>query len=165
MGVLRIVEVLSESCEYLPSFSRPQLADTITSYERRALQGIVSISKKINEVSADDAFKFSDVFEDNVPLILHHANTGLTVMALVKGIEHAISSFGIGNTAALDGGDAFAAILTSGLKDSLHPLLICLSTLQQTVSGECIARPALQDLLFRHGDILLECWNQEEVWT
>jgi hypothetical protein len=165
MGVLRIVEVLNETCEYFPPTSKAQLADTAASYERRAVQGIVSISKKINEVSADDAFKFSDVFEDNVPLILHHANTGLTVMALVKGIEHAISSSGIENAAALDAGGGFATVLNSDLKDSLHPLLICLSTLQQTVSGECIARPALQDLLFRHGDILLECWNQDEVWT
>lgn len=132
------------------------MQETAIKYEQKAIHRFVAVSKRMNEVSHDEDFELSDTSDNKLPLILHHATTGLTAMALVKSVEHAITS-------ASPRGEPSQSteILSSELRISLSPILLCLSTLTQSVSGECMARPALQDLLRRYGDILLDCWNQD----
>ena len=136
-------------------------------YEKRAVQRIVDLTERINETSEQGDFRLSDVSENRLPLIQHHAHTGLTALALAKAIEHAISCGRLAqspSTFSLDPTDS--QIPTPEVMASIKPLLTCLSTLHQTISGACAARPALNDLLQCYGDIILDCWDEHmtKMW-
>lgn len=146
-----------------PNFS---LYETIRTYQKKAVEDFATISKHIVEASSGNKrFEVSDNFETRLPLISHHANTALVVVALVKAIEHTIcynSSRDEPSTANTKMNDGASAQSTESAA-VVRPLLVCLSNMDRTVSGQYLARPALQRLLRQHTDILLDCWYPEFV--
>jgi hypothetical protein len=135
-------------------------------YQRTAVSSMTTISRCILDTSASGEHAIFDTTEGSLPLIAHHANTSLVVMALVKGVEHAIklnaslqSTPKPSSTGVIDEELSAAWISLSGLK----PLLSCLLALQTTVAGSRTARRALRTLLRQYGDILMDCWSPEDL--
>ncbi|KIV80864.1 hypothetical protein PV11_08339 [Exophiala sideris] len=164
LGVLRVVEAMRMASRVLGTPSDAQTAKLATNYEARALRRIVAISERINEVSAHGDVRLSDVSEDRLPLISHHANTGLTALVLSTAIEHTISGAQLADLHSyLE--PTTPPILTSNVMASIKTLLAGLSTLHRTISGESAARPALRNLLRRYGDIIMDCWDENSTET
>ena len=107
---------------------------------------------------------FRESSEAKVPLISQHANTTIVVAALVKAIEHAIS---LNPSAQPSYGAVCSTTENLTLPESwvpaVKPLLACLSALDTTVSGAHTARIAMEDLLLRYGDILMDAWTPDEL--
>lgn len=84
-------------------------------------------------------------------------------MALTKGIEHTID-LNINGSADGPEWSGLTTFLNDSMdwKESTKPLLTCLVTLETTVSGVHTARPALEDLMRHYGDILMDCWSQDD---
>lgn len=166
MGLLRFFEIVKEAKDRIWGLEDMRTLEITARYRQQAISRLVAIAKCINEASTDVDFQHSDGLENKVPLILHHANTGLTVSALVKAVDHAVGSITTMKLASSDLGNRLTApSQPSDPSITLGPLLSCLSSISQTVAGQCTAAPALQDLLQRHGDILLDCWNPDMTWS
>ncbi|KAK4942857.1 hypothetical protein LTR10_017433 [Elasticomyces elasticus] len=164
LGVLRVVEAITMASKVLETPSDAQTAKLTINYEAAALRRIVAISERISEASAHGDVRLSDASEDKLPLISHHANTGLTALGLSTAIEHAISGAWLAELPSyLE--PTTPPILTSNVMASIKTLLAGLSTLHRTISGECAARPALRNLLRRYGDIIMDCWDENSTET
>lgn len=94
----------------------------------------------------------TDTRSTRLPLIAHHANTKLVVSALVKAIEHTIMYMNVCGPPS----DAQGELV--GIGHLVYPLLACLNALNLTISGHTVVQSALQLLMCKHGDILMEHW-------
>lgn len=161
LGVLRVVETMRMASRVLATPSHAQTANLAVDYEERAVGRIVAITERINDASAHGDVRLSDASEDKLPLMSHHANTGLTALALSSAIEHAITGTWLAEKPSTDYLEPTnPPALTSKAMESIKTLLAGLSTLHRTISGECVARPALRNLLRRYGDIIMDCWDE-----
>jgi hypothetical protein len=168
MCVLYNVELIRKVCYTMAAEAaaekRGTLLERARNYERGAVIQFASIATAINDASASGDFQLTEVSENKLPLISHHANTGLVVLALEKAIEHTISyAMSLTKSSTLE--DAGNAARTSPLPllpeawmESIRHLFVCLSTLDRTISGQCLARPALQELIYKYSDVILDCW-------
>lgn len=171
MCVLHDVELIKKACYTTATAVATEKGDTLLkramNYEKGAVIQFASIAKAINDASASGDFQLTEISENKLPLISHHANTGLVVLALEKAIEHTISyAMSLKKPSTLeDPEDAARAsplpLLPEAWMVSIRHLFVCLSTLDRTVSGQCLARPALQNLVYKHSDIILDCWYDE----
>ena len=84
-----------------------------------------------------------------LPFMAHHANTTFITIALTTAIEHTI--------------DMVLAGDFESEKNWLKPSLDCLLSLEHSASGRSSVRPALDRLVQRYGDIILECWSGDEA--
>lgn len=165
MGLLRFVEVVEQASKKLDSMDCIELTNAAYKYRQKAIRACAGIVRLINEASRGGGFRITELSESEVPFISHHANTGITVMALQKTIEHTIyASMPAKSGSSAYGAPQPVAFLPEEARESLQPLLAGLSTLLQSISGQCTARPALEELMQRHGDILLDCWNQDLLY-
>lgn len=168
MCVLYNVELIRKVCYTMVAAAavekRDRLLERARNYERDAVIQFASIAKAINDASASGDFQLTEVSENKLPLISHHANTGLVVLALEKAIEHTISyAMSLTKSSTSEGAEEAARtsslpLLPEAWMESTRHLFVCLSTLDRTVSGQCLARPALQELIYKYSDVILDCW-------
>ena len=131
-------------------------------YEHRldAVQALTTVAGYIVSILRVEEADDSSSTQSGIPFIACHVNTALVVMALVKAIEHTVQ------TASTSSRSTHETSTTAGLPRHLtrspKGLLICLSELDVTMAGFHDARPALQGLMRRYGDILMDCWSLEE---
>lgn len=166
MGILRAVEIIRKAGHELDLETQAELLESANTYEKDAVHHFGLIAKRINEASILGDFQLAESSETRLPLISHHANTSLVVFALIKGIEHTISSNLPAGSSTISYSDPTNfSLLSADSMESLRFLLRCLSTLNGTVSGQFLARPALHDLVHKHSDILLDCWGPDIIDT
>lgn len=106
------------------------------------------IMKAITDDADDAGLPVLEGTNFKLPFMAHHANTTLLTLALTTAIEHTIDMALVGDFEA-DG-------------DWLKPSLCCLLSLENSTSGRSSVRPALDRLIQRYGDIILECWSEED---
>lgn len=94
----------------------------------------------------------ADTHSTRLPLIAHHANTQLVVSVLVKAIEHAVMYVNICGTPVDRQGEPVS------IGCLVHPLLACLNALNLSITGHTVVQSALQMLMYKYGDILMEHW-------
>lgn len=160
LGVLCLSEQMEEVHNLQLVFQGFSAVTKAREYQMTAVLSITTISQCILDSSASGQDAFDDITGKSLHLIDHHANTGLVVMALVKGIEHSImlhvSSQPIPKPCSTGGNKVqLSATWISGLK----PLLSCLLALQTTPAGSHTARRALHRLMRQHSDLLMDCWS------
>lgn len=101
--------------------------------------------------------------EFTLPILAHHANTKVIVLAVQKSIENHIDiklteiERATGDFTASD-----PVTLRHELHTTLKPMLWCLMSLQATVSGRLLTQRALDGLMKRWGSIIMECWTLNE---
>lgn len=137
-------------------------------FQRAAVQSSLAVAQRIVNVSATGEFKLMNSDQTRLQFVAHHANTSLVVMALVKAIEHTIDlnlSSDVAEDMCADSQSREEETSSSDWVASIKPLLTCLLILESTVSGACTARPALQQLMQRYPDILMDCWSHEDAET
>ncbi|KIW85531.1 hypothetical protein Z517_00923 [Fonsecaea pedrosoi CBS 271.37] len=164
LGGLLLVEQLHQASNLLPAAERQPVLEKALSFQRDAVTSLLTVAQRIVDVSATGEFKLINSVQAKMHFISHHANTALVVLALSKAIEHTIDL----NVSARQQGDLVSTMFPDMDSDSewvarMKPLLTCLLTLDSTVSGAITARSALQRLMQQYGDILMDCWSQEDV--
>ena len=163
MSNLLLVEQLHQAAGILPAMEQQAMIEKAQSYQQSAVTSLLVVAQRIADVSALGKFRLINSVQAKLHFISHHANTALVVLALSKAIEHTIdvhvSSAGQNDLRTGTFPDAAA---NSDWIASMKPLLTCLLTLDSTVSGAITARPALQNLMQQYGDILMDCWSQED---
>ena len=166
LSILLLAEQLYRAADLLPAVERQLLLDKARFYQRTAVTSLSTIAQRIVDVSALGEFKLMNSVQAKMQFICHHANTSLVALALSKAIEHAIDSH-VSAAGPTDGSfNEFNELSDEAVGTdwiaSMKPLLACLLTLDSTVSGAFTARPALQRLMQKYGDILMDSWSQED---
>lgn len=115
---------------------------------RKAVTLHAKIMKAIMHDASDAGLPVLEGTNFKLPFMAHHANTTLLALALTTAIEHTIDM--------LLAGELQADV------DRLKPSLWCLLSLEHSPSGRSSVRPALDRLIQRYGDIILECWSGGE---
>ncbi len=160
---LLLVEQLHQAAAMLPAIEQQAILKKAQSYQQAAVNSLLVVAQRIVDVSALGKFRLINSVQAKMHFISHHANTTLVVLALQKAVEHTIdihvSSAGQNDLCSGAFPDAAA---NSDWIANMKPLLTCLLTLDSTVSGAITARPALQNLMQQYGDILMDCWSQED---
>lgn len=164
MSNLLLVEQLHQASSVLPVAEGQPMLEKAQSYQQDAVTSLLAIAQRIVDVSALGEFQLMNSVQAKMHFISHHANTALVVLALSKAIEHTID---LHVSSTEQGPWSFTALsgpaTNSDWLSSMKPLLTCLLTLDSTVSGAITARPALQRLMQQYGDILMDCWSQEDL--
>jgi hypothetical protein len=157
LSVLCMVEQLHLAASILSVENAESTIKKAQGFQRSAVRSSSATAQRIVNVSSTGEFKLMNSVQSRLQFVSHHANTSLVVMALVKAIEHTIDlNLSSDTTEEFPSTDWIA---------SIKPLLTCLLTLESTVSGACTARPALQELMQRYADILMDCWSHEDADT
>jgi hypothetical protein len=161
---LLLVEQLHRASTTLPTIECQALLNRADGYQRAAIASLHAIAQQIVETTASGGIKQIDSVQAKMHFICQHANTALVVQSLCKAIEHTIDL----NISAIGTNDMPFCTLSGVLPNAnwiagMKPLLMCLLTLDSTVSGALTARPALKDLMRQYGDIIMECWSQDDI--
>lgn len=156
LGVLHLVEQMDFLRAASQQFFTIDLATSARAYKQSATAAIIAVCQLIMQLAADqDVMLLVDGTDLKLPFVAYHANTEVVARALKTAIEHIID-LNVGANAIVQTG------MDPDWISTLKPVLWCLLSLEQTNSGRCTARPALQDLLNRYGDILMDCWSPGE---
>lgn len=156
-----LVDAIKIAHDTLPCQQTSEIMDTARHHQKRATAYSTAIAKRLIDNSACGHGTTSDA-ACKPAFFEHHGNTQLIVLAFSKAIEHTID-YHLSTDTRLATGSPSQHTQSSSAEwvSSVKPLLICLTTLDQSNSGRRLASPALRDLVRRHGDILLECWTPE----
>ena len=147
LGVLKVYEVL-QSTTNLAVTGISDLWRIARESRSRAVTLHAKIMKVIMHNANDDGLPVLEGTSFKLPFMAHHANTTLLTLALTTAIEHTIDMLLAGEIEA-DG-------------DWLQLSMWCLFSLEHSASGRSSVRPALDRLIHRYGDIILECWSGRE---
>jgi hypothetical protein len=157
LGVLAFVEEL-ESVEERWIMASPGSLIKRDAYRSIAVSCMIRTAQVVEEARlhkiSDENLKFRT---DDPARCLIHASSEFVVAALVKGIHHTLAMNAAGQS-VLDSTGLCSNDLTASLHTlSVAPLVALLSGMTETVSGSLSAAVALQKLVQKYGDALMDC--------
>lgn len=149
LAILRIFDIFSAVGD--SSVFGPDDVKFINEYRQRAVSAYARIAQFIMHVSEDEDLPILEQSGVKLSFLAHHANPVLVAFAFETAIKHTM-------TMIVDGSEEDAV----RLKDALKPLCWCLLSLERTIAGRAVARPALHRLLVLYGDVLLDSWYPDD---
>lgn len=136
------------------------LASKFLDNDTALLRGINDIETGVFRSMSIVAAKFARLDDSadvvGIPLVAQNSNLPLVVQILTAFIDHAVELY----TAARGrtGGTNLTSSDSSGGRKYISNLLSSLSRLNRTIQASSMAKDALQDLMSRHSDVLMDIW-------
>ena len=147
MCLLSMTEILDRLSTVQPDVCNLGISEAAREYEADALASITNVLRCLADDDGSTSLYFANHLDLDMPLISRHANVSLVVTAITKAIEHTISI------------NQHHGRLLSTWLPKLQLYLSALIGLESKVAGLCVSRPVRRSLVWKHTDILLDCWT------
>lgn len=147
--------LISNETQPLHSLSMASRAKT---YLWTSAQSMAVIAKTVRSSPSAELHRQWSWLSSDIPMVSFHATSDLVVKALVKAIESMVEIHPARNLVhGIQLGDSLGTDSTEW-NQSTSCLLDLLSSMETTMWGSYKVRAALDTLMQKHGDILLESW-------
>jgi hypothetical protein len=161
LGLLVLAEQLSKALNVGGLVSEPETHSKMLQYQFTSISSIVTMVKSMFALPFGDGPEISTQLAAGTSLMLDHVNLGLVILALTKSTEHSLhlqEAALLSPTAQQVHSDPEHQ---SPWSDYIKTLIKCLISLDKTIVGAFPARVALNGLLRKYGDIIMESWSPE----
>lgn len=166
LGLLLLAEQIISAVELQVPLPGHQPDAKVRRYQRVGTSSVAAVARSVLDLPQGPASQLFNDATTRLPFAAGHANISLVVTALMKAIEHTVNGQMTSPSAALANAQDFELVdspmhWTGNVRSLSH----CLVSLKSTISGSCVAGVGLQNLMYKYGDILMDCWSMEDEIT